>query len=896
MALANTLSIRLEAISQPFTAGINNASSALKGFLDRNRTLGDVFSNVTASIGSIHPAAALAVGGITAVGAAVLKAANTADNMLALANRAGTTVEAFSQLKFAVEQSGGSVEALTPAFRRLSQTIGAAAGGSKTARKAFADLGIGVKDLGRPIDEVFGLVADGVAKTGNAQLQLAKASKVLGLSASQLVPLLREGSKGIDALRARADRLGLTISSDFARRSDEFNDNMSAVRAALGGVSLQIGEKLLPVFAKFAQFAVDFAERNGPAIAGFFQRFGFVVRELALGFEELGLLAKAFLQILTPGEQGNVTATFARLKEVLKEDKLTFEQFIAVGKQVEPGITMPVGALGDEFVELEEKVKEVLPPLGQVAERLERTFTAAEGGVGAIVSLAAQFASLRGGDAQAGLELINSELDKAIAKGGELAEAARRAKEEIAGAVVGIEGPVIEPEIRETRRLEAIEQEVLITGPPVNEEALEAAHELRVESERQTIAFNEMTDAGLQAGSVIASAFGNIGSVIVDAATGGKRAFGDFFKQLLKQIAAAIVQALILKAIVSTLGGPLGFFGKLFDIPRADIAATKSGRQRATGEAVPVRSASPLSTPMGSLLRPFDVPRYDVAASKLGRRRATGKAETPDDGGIFATTIGRFLRPFDIPQMDTAATKLGRRRATEEPARTGDGGIFSASIGNLLRPFDIPRYDTAAAKLGRRSTAPGAHEEAARPERDLFSTPVSHLLRPFDIPQFDVAARKLGRRHTTGEVSRPGDGGIFSSPASRLFRPFDIPQFDVAATRFGKAARHGADGIFSTPVGHLLRPFDIPGIDSLASSEGNRFGMLFGRGARAAAQTTAFSGIARSAPAPTSEGGVTVRPQVKILEPGPLTKAIYTDQVVLPRLRQRQRQLGEEPL
>jgi len=560
---ANVLSIEVTTLFKDIGGGLNKASAALQGFLDRNRTLGDVANNVKKSIAGINPVAALAVGGVAALGGAltatVFKAAEVGDQFQTLSERTGVSTEALSQLKFAVEQSGSSLEALTPAFRTLSRNVGSAVRGNKASIASFKDLGIGVDDLGRPLDELFGLIADGVKATENATLGAARAGRVLGPVATSLVPLLRGGSSAIDELRKRADRLGLTISSDFARRADEFNDNMAAIRTALQGVTVRIGSELLPTFADFAKSVVEFAERNGPAIVEFIQRFAFDIRKLVLDFERFGLNVKGLFRLLTGKDTSDIDK---RLEQINKTLAITFEQFKAPGELLTQ--------FKREVAKLPEIIGKVPPPLARLAEALQETFEKAEGGVGAITALANSFLELRGDEAAAGLAKINAELDKAIAKGGLLAEQALLAKEAIAAAV-GIEGPTIPAEELQRRREEQITRETTpgfteFIGPlQQTEEKLE-----------------EIGNVGQATIGELASGISGIGELFVGAATSGAAAFGSFFKGLLASIAKAIVQALIFKAIIGATGGPLGFFGRLFkpfETPRFDAFAASEGER-----------------------------------------------------------------------------------------------------------------------------------------------------------------------------------------------------------------------------------------------------------------------------------------------------------------------------
>lgn len=93
--------------------------------------------------------------------------------------------------------------------------------------------------------------------------------------------------------------------------------------------------------------------------------------------------------------------------------------------------------------------------------------------------------------------------------------------------------------------------------------------------------FTDQLSSGLTQG--LTSASGLVATLGVDLVTGvevSDTVLRDFFVQLLKDLAAAIAQALVLKTIMATLGGGVGgFLGGLFQDPVADLFARFEGRR-----------------------------------------------------------------------------------------------------------------------------------------------------------------------------------------------------------------------------------------------------------------------------------------------------------------------------
>lgn len=188
--------------------------------------------------------AALGVG-ISAAGMArwVRDAIDAADSASKLAQSIGVSVDKVAGLKLAFEQSGaGGADAMQRAMSRLSEQIVA-------GNKALAAMGITTRDareaLGQMADRFAGM-ADGSAKT-------AAAVEVFGARlGAQMIPLLNQGSKGLEEMDQLARQLGLTIDQETGRRAELFNDTLDSLGQATKGIATQVASQLLPTLNALA--------------------------------------------------------------------------------------------------------------------------------------------------------------------------------------------------------------------------------------------------------------------------------------------------------------------------------------------------------------------------------------------------------------------------------------------------------------------------------------------------------------------------------------------------------------------------------------------------------------------------------------------------------------------
>lgn len=192
---------------------------------------------------------------LTAMGAAVVgfaalsikSFADTGDQIQKMALRTGFSTEALSELRFAAEQSGTTLEGLEVGIRRMASTIDDAKQGLSTAVYAFDQLGLRVEDLeGMSPEQAFETLALAIADVPDELTKAALATDIFGRSGTQLLPLLADGSEGIERLRQEARDLGIVFDQDAANAAAEFKDNMNSLSKSFDSVKFGIAQALLP--------------------------------------------------------------------------------------------------------------------------------------------------------------------------------------------------------------------------------------------------------------------------------------------------------------------------------------------------------------------------------------------------------------------------------------------------------------------------------------------------------------------------------------------------------------------------------------------------------------------------------------------------------------------------
>lgn len=198
-----------------------------------------------------------ALGGVLAGGAAVTgllaitrSAIDTGDAFYKMSQKTGVSVEELSKLNYAAGLSGVTNEALQKSLTALSVSLVEAKDASSPAAKSFEALGISVRDTdGRmksstailyELADRFAAMPDGVEKTN---LAVDLFGKKLG---ADMIPLLNTGSAGLKEMGDEAERLGIVMSTELAKKSEEFNDNLERLSKLSESAGIGIANALIP--------------------------------------------------------------------------------------------------------------------------------------------------------------------------------------------------------------------------------------------------------------------------------------------------------------------------------------------------------------------------------------------------------------------------------------------------------------------------------------------------------------------------------------------------------------------------------------------------------------------------------------------------------------------------
>ncbi len=259
---------------------------------------------------------ALAMG--AAVGGAIIQFGRLGDEVQKMSLRTGFSTESLSELRFALEQAGSSIQGFESGIKRQARFLRDAGKGLSTAKDAMRDLGLETKDLvGLSPEKLFETLSRAIADLEDPTQKAALAQEVFGRSGVQLLPLLAEGAEGIERLRQEARDLGIVMSAETAQKAAEMNDAINAGKQVMNAMAIEIGSALAPAITFLAR---GFQALPGPiqkviVVAGIFfaaMKFGLLSTKAAFISTGIGaaLIALITIFVLVQQNWDDVVKTF----------------------------------------------------------------------------------------------------------------------------------------------------------------------------------------------------------------------------------------------------------------------------------------------------------------------------------------------------------------------------------------------------------------------------------------------------------------------------------------------------------------------------------------------------------------------------------------------------------
>jgi hypothetical protein len=393
--------------------------------------LGSALSSISGLAGNIPMAAAGGLAIIAGGMATMIKnSIDAADELYAFSQQVGLSTEFLSTFGYAANMSNVETESLNNALIKFSKNLVDAAEGGKETSAAFRSLGISAVDSQGNIigtEEALMRVADQFQKMPDGAQKTKLALDLFGKSAAPLIPLLNEGSAGINKMREEAQRLGIEVDSNFARTADALNDSMMVLQKKFEGIGMEVAQELAPTLLVLAKYLVEiFTTMEGGV--GILDIVGFGFKSLATTFiitssnlRTLIALISGVFEMMQAFVEGGAGAGAVEIMETWDELKDVWSD---AGKSI--GETWKSST--DASKDFEEELKRIKAELAnedaaKAAEKLGKEWEKVSG------TLSNEMAKKTLPDFQYQIDQIKNKTEELIAKFGQIPGAMQKIKE-----------------------------------------------------------------------------------------------------------------------------------------------------------------------------------------------------------------------------------------------------------------------------------------------------------------------------------------------------------------------------------------------------------------------------------------------------------------------------------
>lgn len=176
----------------------------------------------------------------------------------------GLSTDTLQEFAYASNLLDVSVDTITGSLKKLTKSMDSAKGGTGSTAEAFKTLGISVTDETtgalRDSEDVFYDVIDALGNIENETERDALAMAIFGKSATELNPLILNGSGALRSLREEAHNVGYVMSSETLSGLNAVNDNFDRMKLQAEAIKNQLGVEFAPVVQEIQEYLMRLAQ------------------------------------------------------------------------------------------------------------------------------------------------------------------------------------------------------------------------------------------------------------------------------------------------------------------------------------------------------------------------------------------------------------------------------------------------------------------------------------------------------------------------------------------------------------------------------------------------------------------------------------------------------------
>lgn len=188
------------------------------------------------------------------LGLVIRETLQLADEVDKLSKRFNISTDAVQELQYASKQTGVEFNQVASAMAIASRRVNEASAGIGDANKSLSALNLNAKELNSlSPDKQFAKIADALNNVSDQGTRGRLAFELFGRSASELNPLLREGSTGLNDLATKARDTGQIMSKETVAALDKTGDRLGSLKTQVIGLTGKIIAGLSPVILQLVE-------------------------------------------------------------------------------------------------------------------------------------------------------------------------------------------------------------------------------------------------------------------------------------------------------------------------------------------------------------------------------------------------------------------------------------------------------------------------------------------------------------------------------------------------------------------------------------------------------------------------------------------------------------------
>lgn len=257
---------------------------------------------------------------IGAVGALTSKTMEYGDRVDKMSQKIGMSRQSFQEWDYVMSQNGGSIDSLQMGFKALANQMEGVRKGSKDSIGYFKRLGVSVKDSRgqfRRQEDVFNDTVRALQNMKNPTEKAIITNNLFGRSAIEMKPLLNQTAASVDALRKKANDLGMVMSDEAVDSSVKLTDTMDTLKRSFGAIGLSLGAQLIPTVQQLADQLINNLPQIKatlvPVISAFANVIGFTCQHLDVIIPAIGALVGVFTMLKVVTTVTGFIAAFCNL-------------------------------------------------------------------------------------------------------------------------------------------------------------------------------------------------------------------------------------------------------------------------------------------------------------------------------------------------------------------------------------------------------------------------------------------------------------------------------------------------------------------------------------------------------------------------------------------------------